>query len=121
MSLTHALDRYFAAWNDHDPDAVVRSLAGGGSYEDATTGRPLTSDALAANVAAARRVPRPAFRPGQQGLHQRRHGRRPVADAVTNTGPMPVGPPTGQTIALPGTDFLDCSPGPARSPRARNR
>jgi hypothetical protein len=32
MSLTDALDRYFAAWNDHDPDAVVRSLAGGGSY-----------------------------------------------------------------------------------------
>jgi hypothetical protein len=52
MSLTDALDRYFAAWNDHDPDAVVRSLAGGGSYEDATTGKPLTGDALAANVAA---------------------------------------------------------------------
>jgi hypothetical protein len=52
MSLTDALDRYFAAWNDHDPDAVVRSLASGGSYEDATTGRPLTGDALAANVAA---------------------------------------------------------------------
>lgn len=34
MSLTAALDRYFAAWNDHDPDAVVRSLADGGSYED---------------------------------------------------------------------------------------
>ena len=52
MSLTGALDRYFAAWNDHDPDAVVRSLAGGGSYEDATTGGPLTGDVLAANVAA---------------------------------------------------------------------
>ena len=23
MSLTDALDRYFAAWNDHDPDAVA--------------------------------------------------------------------------------------------------
>jgi hypothetical protein len=44
-----------------------------------------------------------------------------VADAGTNTGPMPVGPATAQTIALPGTDFLDCNPGPAGSPRARNR
>jgi hypothetical protein len=44
-----------------------------------------------------------------------------VADAGTNIGPMPVGPATGQTIALPGTDFLDCNPGPAGSPRARNR
>ena len=51
MSLTDALDRYFAAWNDHDPQAVVRSLAGGGSYEGPTTGGPLTGDALAANVA----------------------------------------------------------------------
>ena len=51
MSLADALDRYFAAWNDHDPDAVVRSLADGGSYQDPTTGGPLTGDALAANVA----------------------------------------------------------------------
>ena len=51
MSMADALDRYFAAWNDHDAQAVVRSLADGGSYEDPTTGGPLTGDALAANVA----------------------------------------------------------------------
>ena len=51
MSMTEALDRYFAAWNDHDPDAVVGSLAGSGTYQDPTTGGPLTGDALAANVA----------------------------------------------------------------------
>jgi hypothetical protein len=34
---------------------------------------------------------------------------------------MPVGPATGQTIALPGTDFLDYNTGPAGSPGARNR
>ena len=31
------------------------------------------------------------------------------------------GPATGQPIALPGIDFLDYNPGPAGSPRARNR
>ena len=51
MSLADALDRYLAAWNDHDPDAVVRSLTDGGSYQGPTTGEPLTGDALAANVA----------------------------------------------------------------------
>jgi hypothetical protein len=51
MSLTDVLDRSFAPWNDHDPDAVVRSLAHGGSYQDPTTGGPLTGDALVANVA----------------------------------------------------------------------
>jgi hypothetical protein len=51
MSVADALDRYVAAWDDHDPDAVVRSPAGGGSGQDPATGGPLTGDALAAHVA----------------------------------------------------------------------
>jgi hypothetical protein len=51
MALTDALDRYFAAWNARDPDAVVASLTHGGTYEDPTTGGPLNGGALAANVA----------------------------------------------------------------------
>ena len=51
MSVGDALDGYVAAWDDHDPDAVVRSPAGGGSGQDPATGGPLTGDALAANVA----------------------------------------------------------------------
>ena len=50
MSMTDALDRYFAAWNARDGDAVAASLTEGGTYEDPTTGGPLTGDALAANV-----------------------------------------------------------------------
>jgi len=121
MSLTDALDRYFAAWNDHDPGAVARSLADGGSYEDPTTGGPLTRDALAANVAALLAGFSDLHFDLVSMAHQRRHGRCPVTDAGTNTGSMPVGPATGQTIALPGTDFLDYNPGPAGSPGARNR
>ena len=121
MSLTGALDRYFAAWNDHDPDAVVRSLAGGGSYEDATTGGPPTRDALAANEAALLAGFPTCISTRSAWPHQRRHGHCPVPDAGTNTGPMRVCPATGQTIALPGTDFLDYNTGPAGSPGARNR
>ncbi len=111
MSLTDALDRYFAAWNDHDPDAVVRSLADGGSYEDPTTGGPLTGDALAANVAT--------LLAGFPDLHFDLASVAPTSDTTaaaqwlmrgTNTGPMPAGPATGQTVALPGADFIDYDP-----------
>jgi steroid delta-isomerase-like uncharacterized protein len=111
MSLTDALDRYFAAWNDHDPEAVVRSLADGGSYEDPTTGGPLTGDALAMNVAT--------LLAGFPDLHFDLVSVAPTSDTTaaaqwlmrgTNTGPMPGGPATGQTVALPGADFIDYDP-----------
>ena len=111
MSLTDALDRYFAAWNDHDPEAVVRSLADGGSYEDPTTGGPLTGDALAANVAT--------LVAGFPDVHFDLVSVAPTSGTTaaaqwlmrgTNTGPMPAGPATGQTVALPGADFIDYDP-----------
>lgn len=111
MSLTDALDRYFTAWNDHDPDAVVRSLAEDGSYEDPTTGGPLTGDVLAANVAT--------LLTGFPDLHFDLVSVAATSDIEaaaqwlmrgTNTGPMPAGPATGQTVALPGADFIDYDP-----------
>jgi len=111
MSLTDALDRYFAAWNDHDPEAVVRSLADAGSYEDPTTGGPLSGDALAANVAT--------LVAGFPDLHFDLVSVAPTSDTTaaaqwlmrgTNTGPMPAGPATGQAVALPGADFIDYDP-----------
>jgi steroid delta-isomerase-like uncharacterized protein len=111
MSLTDALDRYFAAWNDHDPEAVVRSLTDGGSYEDPTTGGPLTGDALAVNVAT--------LLAGFPDLHFDLVSVAPTSDTTaaaqwlmrgTNTGPMPGGPATGQTVALPGADFIGYDP-----------
>jgi steroid delta-isomerase-like uncharacterized protein len=111
MSLTGALDRYFTAWNDHDPDAVVRSLTAGGTYEDPTTGGPLGGDALAANVAT--------LLTGFPDLHFDLVSVAPTGDTTaaaqwlmrgTNTGPMPAGPATGQAVALPGADFIDYDP-----------
>ena len=92
MSLTDALDRYFAAWDGHDTDAVVRSLADGG-YQDPATGGPLTGNALAANVA----TPLTGF----PDLHFDLVSVAPVGDTSaaaqwlmpgTSTGPMPAGP-----------------------------
>lgn len=35
------IDAYFAGWNAHDPSAVARTFAPGGTYEDPTTGGPI--------------------------------------------------------------------------------
>ena len=51
MTIETALDRYFDAWNSHDPARVVAALTDGGTYQDPTTGGPLAGEALAANVA----------------------------------------------------------------------
>ena len=91
MSLTDALDRYFAAWDGHDTDAVVRSLADGDSYRDPATGGPLTGNALAANVA----TPRTGF----PDLHFDLVSAAPAGDTAiaaqwlmrgTSTGPGPL-------------------------------
>jgi len=108
MALTDALDRYFAAWNDHDPGAVVQSLTDGGSYQDPTTGGPLTGDAIARSVAT--------LVSGFPDLHFDLVSVAATGAATaaaqwvmrgTNTGAMPSGPPTGQPVALPGADFID--------------
>jgi steroid delta-isomerase-like uncharacterized protein len=108
MSLTDALDRYFAGWNDHDPAAVVGSLVEGGTYEDPTTAGPLSGDALAENVAGLvvgfpdvhfDFVSVAATGETTAAVQWVMHG--------TNTGPASGGPATEGTIALPGADFID--------------
>jgi len=107
MSMTSALDRYFDAWNSHEPDHVVAALTEGGTYEDPTTGGPLSGDALAANVAGV-----------YSGFPDVRFELESVAatgdDTAaaqwrmigTNTGPLPGGPGTGGSLDLPGADFF---------------
>jgi steroid delta-isomerase-like uncharacterized protein len=111
MALDDALDRYFNAWNAHDPDGVVAALTDGGTYEDPTTGGPITGAALAASVAAL-----------VEGFPDLRFEIVSVApmDATTaaaqwrmlgtNTGAMPMGPPTGGSVDLAGADFLEYDP-----------
>ena len=117
MSMTEALDRYFAAWNDHDPDAVVGSLAGSGTYQDPTTGGPLTGDALAANVAT--------LLTGFPDLHFYLVSMAPTSDTAgaaqwlmrgTNTRPMPVRLP-GRRSRCPAPTSSTTTPPPAASRR----
>ena len=104
--MMHALDRYFDAWNSHDPTLVVAALTDGGTYEDPTTGGPVSGDALAASVAGVYDAfPDVRFEIESLSLHDA------TASAQwrmigTNTGPLPGGPATGESLDLPGADFF---------------
>lgn len=50
MSRHDAVDGYLAAWNARDGAAVVAALAPGATYEDPSSGGPISGDALAAYV-----------------------------------------------------------------------
>lgn len=115
MSLNQALDRYFDAWNAHDPQAVVTALSTGGTYEDPTTGGPLTGDALAENVGTLMTgFPDVHFElVSVDALDETRAAAQWIMTG-TNTGPMPAGPATGQAVALPGADFISYDPEPDR-------
>ena len=106
MSIDTALQQYFAAWNSHRPEAVPAALTDGGTYEDPTTGGPLTGDALTASVAGVLagfpdvhfEIDSVATNGDTASAQWRMQG--------TNTGPLPGGPATGGTLDLPGADFF---------------
>jgi steroid delta-isomerase-like uncharacterized protein len=111
MAQAAALDRYFDAWNARDGDAVVAALTDGGTYEDPTTGGPISGDALAANV--------DGLVAGFPDLHFVVGTLAPTSDTSaaaewrmqgTNSGATPMGPATGGTVDLPGADFLTYDP-----------
>jgi steroid delta-isomerase-like uncharacterized protein len=106
MSIDTALERYFDAWNSHEPERVPAALTDGGTYEDPTTGGPLSGDALSANVAGVVA--------GFPDVHFEVVSVSTDGDTAsaqwrmqgTNTGPLPAGPPTDGTLDLPGADFF---------------
>jgi steroid delta-isomerase-like uncharacterized protein len=111
VALQDALDRYFDAWNAGDGTAVVAALTGDGTYEDPTTGGPISGDALAANVAGvATGFPDLSFDIVSNAATSDTSAVVQWVMRGTNTGPMPGGPATGGTIALPGVDLLDYDP-----------
>ena len=111
MSLTDALDRYFAGWNDHDPTAVVAALVEKGTFEDPTTPAPRSGHALAEYVAELV-VGFPDVRFDLISVAASGKTTAAVQWVMhgTNTGPGPGGAATGRTIALPGADFIDYDP-----------
>ena len=115
MSIDTALDRYFDAWNSHDPEQVVAALTDGGTYEDPTTGGPLSGDALAASVAGVYA--------GFPDVHFEIESVATTGDDTaaaqwrmlgTNTGPLPGGPATGGRSTCPAPTSSPTTPTPTR-------
>jgi steroid delta-isomerase-like uncharacterized protein len=107
MSIDSALQQYFDAWNAHDAAAVVAALTDGGTYQDPTTGGPLSGDALCANVAGVcARFPDVRFELVSVAATSDTTASAQWRMIGTNTGPLPGGPPTGAGIDLPGADFF---------------
>ena len=107
MSIETALDRYFDAWNSHDPDLVVAALTDDGTYEDPTTGGPISGDALAASVAGVlRRVPRRALRHRQRSVDRATPRPRSGACSAPTPDRCPAARPPAAAVDLPGADFF---------------
>ena len=84
----------------------MAALTDGGTYEDPTTGGPLSGDALTASVAGVLA--------GFPDVHFEIDSVATNGDTAsaqwrmlgTNTGPLPGGPATGGSLDLPGADFF---------------
>lgn len=112
MSALDAARHYLDAWNARDAAAVLASLTPGGTYQDPTTGGPVSGEALRANVeglwAAFPDLSFEVVSVAETG------GGRVAAEWImrgTNTGSLRGLPPTGKTIALPGADFFETEGG----------
>lgn len=46
MNAQEVIEAYFAAWDAHDPQAVINLYADDGTYEDPATGGPLSGAAI---------------------------------------------------------------------------
>ena len=97
---------YVEAWNAHDADAVVDTFADGGTYTDPRHPDGLTGEAISEHVAGLC----DAFPDLSFDVE-----RRVSADDVvlvewtmrgTHEGPLEDLPPTGETVALPGTNVI---------------
>ena len=107
MAASDIAQRYFDAWNRRDPSAIAAIFADGGTYSDPASGGTLTGQAIAQYSGGLfSAFPDLSF----DIVSADSAGDGKVAAQWlmkgTNTGPFGGGPPTGRSIALPGTDFI---------------
>ena len=116
MNSLEIANRYFDAWNRHDPEAVLATMAVDGTYADPTTHGPIAGDAFAAYMRGLfSAFPDTSFEVVSEG--------QPAPDLVaaqwimraTNQGSMNGLPPTGKSIELHGADFIHVVDGKIRS------
>jgi steroid delta-isomerase-like uncharacterized protein len=107
MTSQDVVDRYIAAWNDHDPAAVQACFTEDGTYEDPATGGPLSGAAIAA-YARANFEGFPDMHFDVPNVMRSEDGRAAFEWVMraTNAGPFAGQPATNLAATLPGADFL---------------
>lgn len=106
MNQLDAAQQYFDAWNRRDPDAIVATFAEGGTYSDPTV-QGLSGPAIGA-YAGSLFAAFPDLSFDLESVATTDAGTVTAQWVMrgTNTGPFGDAPPTGQTVALPGADFI---------------
>ena len=107
MNSMDVAQRYFNPWNSRDPSAIVAAFAAGGTYSDPATGGPLNGQAIAEYSGGLfASFPDLSF----DLLSSAPAGDEMVAVQWlmkgTNTGSFAGLPPSGQSVVLPGADFI---------------
>jgi steroid delta-isomerase-like uncharacterized protein len=107
MNAIDVAERYFAAWNDQDPKALLSVFTEDGTYCDPTTSGELTGAAIAANAQALwQSFPNLSF---EIVSHAKAGPEIVVAEWLmkgTNLGEFRGLPSTGKCVSLPGADFI---------------
>lgn len=108
--------RYFDAWNQHNPAAIVATFAEGGAYSDPATPGPLSGAAIGA-YAAGLWAAFPDLSFDIVSIAQDDAGLVSAEWLMkgTNHGSLNGLPPTGVAVALPGADFIRIEDGRIRS------
>jgi len=112
MRTFDAVQTYFDAWNAHNPDAILKSLASQGGYSDPCGGENLSGEGLK-NYCAALFTAFPDIR---FEITSTTHdgGNRFTVEWLgkgTHKGPLLGSPATGRTFKWPGVDLIEVNDG----------
>lgn len=103
--------RYFDAWAAHDADAILATMAPGGTYSDPTTPGPIGGEALR-GYAMALWTAFPDLRFEISAIDRIDARRAHVRWVMRghNQGTLMGLPPTGKAVQLEGIDLIESSP-----------
>jgi len=107
MGNLDALRRYMQGWIDRDADGILASLNDGGTYEDPSTGGPISGEAIRSYVKGLwSAFPDLTFEEQSLGETGPDSAAAQWLMKGTNTGSMMGLPPTSKTVELRGADFF---------------
>ena len=107
MTAIEIAQQYFDRWNSRDPAAVLATFVEGGTYSDPASDGPLSGEIFAAYVGGLiSAFPDLSFDVISMTSSDDGMVAAQWLMKGTNSGPFRGGPPTGQSVALPGADFF---------------